>query len=151
MSIAGHIRDVSLAERLATTQKENIVLDLRHQPLANEELEQLVDRADAVVLPYKDILNSGSAIFALCRNRPVIVPAVGSMPELQELVGREWVYLYSGEVTPELLRDALLWVRTTPRSDAPPLDAFQWNKIGRDLRAFVLDVAHRRPADKEQE
>jgi glycosyltransferase involved in cell wall biosynthesis len=141
LSIAGHVRDVSLAQRLASSRRENIVLDLRDEPLADEELERLVDRADAVVLPYKDILNSGAAIFALCRNRPVIVPSVGSMPELQEQVGREWVYLYTGELTPKLLRDALSWVRTMPRSTAPPLEAFRWSTIGRDLQAFVLEVS----------
>jgi len=36
--------------------------------------------ADAVVLPFRDILTSGSAILALSHGRPVIAPALGCLP-----------------------------------------------------------------------
>jgi glycosyltransferase involved in cell wall biosynthesis len=85
--------------------------------------------ADAVVLPYRHILNSGSAILALSAGRPVIVPAVGAMPELASLVGEDWVYLYEGEFSPEVLRRALEWVRGTERPGAPDLSAFEWPAI----------------------
>ena len=54
------------------------------------------------MLPFSDIMHSGSAILALSFNKPVLVPARGSLPELQALVGTDWVRTYVGELTPEI-------------------------------------------------
>lgn len=48
--------------------------------LSIERVEAVVRAADAVVLPYVTILNSGAAILALTLGRPVVVPAVGCLP-----------------------------------------------------------------------
>ena len=50
--------------------------------------------ADLVVLPFSDIMHSGSAILALSFNKPVLVPARGALPELQTRVGAAWVQTY---------------------------------------------------------
>jgi hypothetical protein len=42
--------------------------------------------ADAVVLPYRRILNSCAAMF----DRPVGFPAAGSLVEPQQMLGRDW-------------------------------------------------------------
>jgi glycosyltransferase involved in cell wall biosynthesis len=49
---------------------------------ANEDFQVFLNAADVVVLPFLDILTSGSAITALSFLRPVIVPAIGCLPEL---------------------------------------------------------------------
>src|SRR3546814_10110494 len=59
----------------------------------------ITDEADAVVLPYRDIVNSGSALLALSRFRPVIAPRLGSLIELQGQVGEDWLWLYDGPLT----------------------------------------------------
>jgi glycosyltransferase involved in cell wall biosynthesis len=46
-----------------------------------EELQLYFNAADVVVLPFHDILTSGSLITALSFGRPVIVPATGCLPE----------------------------------------------------------------------
>jgi len=96
-----------------------------------------VDSADAIVLPYKQILNSGSALLALSRNRPVLAPRMGSFPELQEKVGTEWVYLYDGDFNQQVLVDFMKWMRETKRAEIAPLDAYEWSRVGRDLREFI--------------
>ena len=53
---------------------------------------------DLVVLPYRDILNSGSAVLALSFDRPVLVPRRGSLGDLQNHVGRQWVRTYEGDI-----------------------------------------------------
>jgi beta-1,4-mannosyltransferase len=111
----------------------------RADPRVRLELERLDDArmaawlraADAVVLPYRRILNSGSAILALSAGRPVIAPAIGAMPELARAVGSEWVYLYEGELTPAVLRMALEWVGETSRHEVPDLDALDWSSIAK--------------------
>ena len=87
-------------EEIAASAR-NIALDLRTEPLPDADLERLVDAAQGIVLPYQAILNSGAAIFALSRGRPVLAPRTGSLPELQATVGTNWVRLYDGEIDAE--------------------------------------------------
>jgi beta-1,4-mannosyltransferase len=64
-------------EKLAA-QDKRIVLQLDRLP--EEELTRVLRAADVVVLPFRDILTSGSAILALSHGRPVIAPAMGCLP-----------------------------------------------------------------------
>jgi len=64
-------------EKLAA-QDRRIVLQLDRLP--EDELSHTLRAADAVVLPFRDILTSGSAILALSHGRPVIAPAMGCLP-----------------------------------------------------------------------
>ena len=96
--------------------------------------------ADLVALPFRNILNSGSAILALSLDRPVLVPAKGSMSELQEFVGHDWVRLYSGELSSGLLQQEL--DRAASGSDlrgrCRALEA-GWDGLGwRDLAELTL-------------
>ena len=55
---------------------------------ANEEFQWFFNAADIAVFPFTDILTSGSAITALGFHCPVLVPAIGCLPELvDESVG----------------------------------------------------------------
>lgn len=82
-----------------------IVLQLGYIPDADIAL--YIRAADIVAMPFREILNSGSAVLALSLDRPVLVPARGSMLELQQFAGAEWVRLYSGELTSETLHQHL--------------------------------------------
>ncbi len=88
----------------AAESDRRIKLDLRRIP--SNEVQLLFSAADLVVLPFSDIMHSGSAMLALSFDRPVLVPARGSLPELQMRVGSEWVRTYDGELTPTILKDA---------------------------------------------
>jgi glycosyltransferase involved in cell wall biosynthesis len=54
---------------------------LRLERIPEADLSRILRAADAVVLPFRDILTSGSAILALSHGRPVIAPAMGCLPE----------------------------------------------------------------------
>ena len=71
------------------------------------------------MLPFSDIMHSGSAMLALSFNRPVLVPARGSLPELQMRVGSEWVRTYDGELTAAILKDAAAWAKSRKSRIAP--------------------------------
>ena len=49
---------------------------------AADEFQLYLSSADVVVLPFSEVLTSGSAITALGFGRPLIVPALGCLPEL---------------------------------------------------------------------
>jgi beta-1,4-mannosyltransferase len=80
---------------------------LRLERIPDAEVACYIRAADLLVLPFRRILNSGSAVLALSLDRPVLVPAKGSMTELQQFAGAEWVRLYSGELTAETLQQHL--------------------------------------------
>ena len=52
------------------------------ESLPDEELQWFFNAADAVVLPYRKILTSGSVLTALSFNRPAIAPNVGMIAEI---------------------------------------------------------------------
>jgi glycosyltransferase involved in cell wall biosynthesis len=116
-----------------------IRLDLAH--LDDHRLATWLAAADLVALPYKRILNSGSALLALSAHRPVLVPAIGAMPELATDVGATWVRTYSGDLGPTTLEDAVDWA-TEPRPASPNLDAYRWGRIADEtLAGYRLTLA----------
>jgi glycosyltransferase involved in cell wall biosynthesis len=139
LTIAGACDEPALAHDLRAISRihPNITTNLSF--LSDIELENLLDNADAIVMPYRDILNSGSALHALSRFRPFIAPRLGSLVELQQQVGSDWVWLYDGDLTPETLAAALNWVKITKRV-TPPLAGFQWDKIGLSLSHFLRTI-----------
>jgi|SRR6185312_7413806 len=93
-----HIEDIA-------GRDSRVLLQLKY--ITDAELASYIRAADLVVLPFRQILNSGSAVLALALDRPVLVPAKGAMSELQQFAGAEWVRLYSGELTSDTLRHHL--------------------------------------------
>jgi len=122
-------------EARAAGQPE-IRLDLHSDLVPEAELEAAIDEVHGVVLPYRDILNSGSALLALSRNRPVLAPRLGSLPELQDQVGKSWLHLYDGPLKPEFLRSFVdrLHIALPEQCD---LSAYDWAPIGQSLCRFI--------------
>jgi tetratricopeptide (TPR) repeat protein/GT2 family glycosyltransferase len=58
----------------------NITVIEQHLP--DDEMQWFYNAADAVVLPYRQILTSGSVLNALSFSRPVIAPRVGMIEEI---------------------------------------------------------------------
>jgi beta-1,4-mannosyltransferase len=124
----------------ATGTDPRIILNLRYIPVS--EIELYVTAADLIVLPYADILNSGSAILGLSFDRPILVPGIGAMPELRRCVGEEWVRTYHGEIDPRKLKEALAWAISCPRESKAPLEEFGWTAIGEQTLAAYQAIVH---------
>ena len=91
--------------------------------ISDEETQIYLRASDLVVLPYRDILNSGSALLALSFDRPVWLPEGNLADDLRDVVGEAWVY--SGELTPNNLLNALGKSCLLPeRTDGSHLEAF---------------------------
>lgn len=139
--IAGACDEEDLRDELARHAARGANLQLRLEYLGEAEIEAVVDRADAVVLPYRDIVNSGSALLALSRARPVIAPRLGGLVDLQQQVGAGWIWLYDGELTAPALQAALAWIRGSRGSPAPDLSEHDWPRIGAETAAFVRRIS----------
>ncbi|MGE3745660.1 MAG: hypothetical protein AB7G25_08150, partial [Sphingomonadaceae bacterium] len=131
--------DVAASIEAVAASAPNITLDMRSEPLPDADIERCVDEAHGIVLPYRAILNSGAAIFALSRGRPVLAPRTGSLPELQQMIGEDWVQLYDGEINRKTVAAFAEWLRGRPLQGKPDLAPLSWARVGKDV-AGLLDT-----------
>jgi hypothetical protein len=100
--------------------------------------------ANVVVLPYRDILNSGSALLALSLSRPILVPHLGAMEELKDDFGDLWVQTFKGVLTAGILQNALDWGAQPRPSICPMPERYDWPHIASETLRFyekVISVA----------
>ena len=136
LQVAGAPQPQALGEevRAAAGDDPRIRLALGHVP--DDRVQHYLRAADLVVLPFRDITNSASALLALSFDRPILVPALGAMGELRDLAGDEWVRTYAGELTPAVLTAALEWAGRHRRDLAPDLEALDWQRIAEQTLAL---------------
>ncbi|HBK46225.1 MAG TPA: GDP-mannose--glycolipid 4-beta-D-mannosyltransferase [Xanthomonadaceae bacterium] len=107
-------------------------------------LAREVSQSELVVLPYRQMHNSGTLLLALSLARPVLAPRSDANAAIAEEVGPGWVFLYDGEFDAALMQRTLDQVRAAPRAAAPDLSQRDWARIGRQhyrtyLEALGLD------------
>lgn len=147
LHIAGKPSTDDLVEALhdAAGGDPRVTIDPRF--LDDEELVHAISAAELIVLPYRHMHNSGTALAALSVDRPVLVPDNEVNRALSAEVGPGWVLLFDGSLTPDALRAALR--APEDRAPRPDLSAREWS-VSRDkhLAAFrrAISIA-RGPAD----
>ena len=126
--IAGPVPDESEKHQLesAASGDERIALHLGY--IDQDAVPGYFAAADLVALPFKNILNSSSALLALSCNRQVLAPSIGAIPELASAVGGSWVSTYEGDITAEIIAGAMT---DKPSSPEPDLSEFEWSVIGK--------------------
>ncbi len=128
--VAGRVADPALEWTLdAARRRDPRVLTLPRF-LPDDELAAVVSAADRVVLPYRRVLNSGAALFALGIGRPVLLPRSPSFEALQQRVGGAWVALYDGPLSAADL------AAVAPPDGAPDLSWCGWDVIDAELGAL---------------
>ncbi len=101
-------------------------------------LAQEIGEAQCVVLPYRDMQNSGALLLALSLARPVLVPRSEANAVLAAEVGEEWVRLYDGALDANVLADALRAQAGPRRQTAPDLSRRDWPRLGRQHHATYM-------------
>lgn len=76
--IAGRLRDERLRDMLAGIPASRLML--REERLADDELETCIRAADCGLLSYREILTSGALVHWATLGRPVLAPAIGTIP-----------------------------------------------------------------------
>lgn len=123
----------------AASNSPRVHLALRFIP--DEEIQVYLHASDLVVLPYREILNSGTAILALSFNRPVLVPQKGAMGDLERDLGPAWVRTYPAELTGECLASALQWATAPNRPKHAPLDRLEWDAIAQQTLYAYREIS----------
>lgn len=128
LAISGSVQDAKLATRLEelVTHDDRVTLQLTH--LSDQELAGLITESQLIVLPYREMLNSGALLLALSLNRPVVVPDNEATRELAGEVGEGWILRYRGDLSAQTLIDALAITNHTP-ADTPDLSRREWPAI----------------------
>lgn len=144
--LEGEVPDPQLAAEIAFVCGGDRRVRFTPVRLADLAMQKNVSAADVVVLPYSRVLNSGAAMLALSLDRPILVPDVGAMPDLQRRVGRDWVYTYQGELRGVDLECALE-ASTAVMNARADLRFASWERIAeRTLEAFRETQATAEPA-----
>lgn len=105
--------------------------DLRFVP--DGDLVREVSQAQLVVLPYREMHNSGSLLVALSLGRPVLTIDTPVNRSIQREVGPGWLWLYDGDLSGARLFSTLREVRDLRRgeTEVPQFDERDWASVGR--------------------
>jgi len=131
LRISGSLKETNLRTQVESLAAVNPQVKLRLALIPHDEVPASFEGVHLVVLPFTEILNSGSALLALSMGRPILVPRKGAMAELQGMVGDKWVMLFDGTLSPECLRHARDWALSTPRGAQPDLSALDWGRLAK--------------------
>lgn len=141
--------DIGAEVLLSATADDRVNVSLGHA--SDADLGAEIGRAELVVLPYREMHNSGAALLALSLARPILVPSNAVTEALSREVGPGWVHTYATVLTAEVLLAALTRVRALrpPEADARPnLGARAWPAIAASHRqAYAQALQTVRPAE----
>ena len=80
--IAGRLESKELGDVLKKKEAFNNHIMSKFHYIDDDEIEIYMKASDVMVLPYRDIINSGSAILGMSFGKAIIAPYLGCIPEL---------------------------------------------------------------------
>jgi len=132
--VAGNPRDASIAEELRREAGTDSRIHLHLRYIPSDEAQVFFRAADLVVEPYREILNSGTALLALSFDRPVLVPHHGAGVDLHRDFGKPWVQTFEPELTPQTLASVLKDAQQLPeRTDGAHVASIDVARIGTQM------------------
>ena len=147
--IAGHAPDPGYRHRIRELAQSDKRVICSMEFVETDHIQHFMRAADVVVLPYQEILNSGSAILALSYERPVVGPRIGSLAELEQVFGSTWVHVYSGELSAEVLTEAMAQAKAMGNTHVEQLhtamEQLSWSRVAKlTASAYRLVLAGQR-------
>lgn len=82
--VAGQVERRALTEMLRGAAKGDSRIILRPGRVKDKRMQLFLRAADAMVLPYRDVLTSGSAVLGMTFGLPIVAPRIGCLPETLE-------------------------------------------------------------------
>jgi beta-1,4-mannosyltransferase len=138
--IAGMPVEPVYADELQRAALSDARIRLIFRDIPHDEVPHIYATAALACAPFRAILNSGSVTLALSCDCPVIAPRLGTMPDLEERVGTDWIMLYDGELDLPILHRAIAWVRS-PRLLPPALGFCDFGKVATDTLSFLTQIS----------
>ena len=118
--VGGRPSSTELATELAELAGDDQRIELALDFLSDAELVAALTAAELVVLPYREMHNSGTVLAALSLDARVLVPDNAVNDLLSAEVGPGWVFRYTGaELTADDLRTALAQIEASAPGSRP--------------------------------
>jgi glycosyltransferase involved in cell wall biosynthesis len=119
-----------VARSLETLAAEDPRVRLNFGYVSAPRLADLLNAADAVVLPYRDVLTSGAAMLAMDFGRAIVARPVGCLPEILEPSGTVWLRSCdASEVAGALRRLAERGPARLGQANAAHAKKFRWSAL----------------------
>lgn len=137
LHVSGRPSSTELARALRDRERDDprIRLDLRF--LDDGDLVREITESRLVVLPYREMHNSGGVLTALSLNRPVLVPDNTVTRRLASEVGESWVQRFSGQLSSSDIERALAAAPDPVGGHEPDLSGREWDLAGVEhVRAY---------------
>lgn len=136
--LAGAVSEHSLGKRILELVKRNDRIVYLPGFITDRDMAGMTAASDVVVLPYKNILNSGSALYALSMNRTILVPSKGSLIELNRSLP-EWVCLYEEDLD-KFDMERSRWQSVLNIGKSCDLSEYDWSIIGARMVDFYGEL-----------
>lgn len=109
--------------------------------IKNEDLQYFLNSADIVVTPYNQIFNSGSVFLNLSFNKPTLAPELLIFKELEKTIGTQWIKIYSGSISGNVLLDSIKEIKqNSSEVDTPSLTAFNPETLAEQTTNFYSQL-----------
>lgn len=146
LEIAGKASSTELEnEIMGALWDDPRVLEPSFRYLEDEEIVRVCTQAQLVVLPYKEMHNSGSLLTALSLGRPCLVPRNAANEAVAAEVGPGWVHMYEGELGAADLETAM--AAAVDLAGAPDLSRRNWDVSAAGHVAAYREALSRRQRD----
>jgi len=142
LHILGETQDQGLRKEIQLAERNDPRVTWNNCFATQEQLIAEVLAAELAVLPFNEVTNSSSVIFALSFERPVLIPAGRLAQELSNEVGPRWVHTYEPPLLGSAIESTLELLMETWPEQSPNLASREWKRIGR-LHAEAFFQAHR--------
>lgn len=140
--VAGKPRAAEVERELREVAGADPRIRFHLQFIATEDAQLYFRAADLVVEPYREILNSGTALLALSFDRPVLVPHHGAGVDLARDFGKPWVHTFQGELSADQLRQTLEQVASLPeRTRGEHVSSIDIERIGERMVQALRELA----------
>jgi beta-1,4-mannosyltransferase len=152
LRIVGKPTSADLADAITRAAASEQRIGAHLDYVDEDVLAREISGAELVVLPYRELGNSGAALLALSLDRPVLVPDGPVVADLAREVGDGWVFTFDGELDEHDLTRALARARE-PRVPRPDLSRREWSDAGaRHAEAYRAAVDRvRRPTTSPED
>lgn len=135
--IVGNCENFNLEKDIVNNLNRDIKFINKFIP--KNEIQLYFKSADLIILPYIEILNSGTLFLALSFNKPVLVPETNTFKDIQKQVGKKWIKTYKGDLNSRILQESLNWALER-KKDKLSLQKFNWNNIAKETKKAYLEA-----------
>jgi len=138
--IAGMTRNRAYSASLAAMAAGDPRIVLRFDTLSAEAFRAATAVCDITVAPFRRYLHSGSLVYSLSAQTPVLTPRTPFASDLRSLLGPDWVHLYDGDLTPKVLETT---AAMPPPARPPDLASLSGEVVGLQAATFFARLVGR--------